>query len=60
MFRNAHSRLVYMSSVASCSGRCGEFGRVVSVVSYTEADALQAWSKQLGFSLGRVKGLDLD
>jgi hypothetical protein len=33
---------------------------VVSVVSYTESDALQAWSTQLGFKLTRVAGVDLD
>lgn len=46
--------------LAGRTGRCGVAGRVVSVVSYTEAAALHSWSTQLNFALDRVAGIDLE
>ena len=44
--------------LAGRTGRCGEEGHVVSLVSYREGKALEVWAKQPGFPLERERLMD--
>jgi len=46
--------------LAGRTGRCGEAGTVVTILTYNEAAALKAWAKQLDFAVNEVKTIQSD